>query len=120
MSRCRDGSLRGEDRRADSCALSWSLRSISCPSCRGSLVTTAKMSHIQPSSSGVGLAKDHDQESPVDVESRFPSDAKNPQESINDRASDEIPDDRAQHGVKMVEAVTLAWTKKTLATAYIL
>jgi hypothetical protein len=78
------------------------------------------MSHIQPSSSGAGLAKDHEHESPVDVESRFPSDAKDPRESINDKNSDEVPDGRAQHGVKMVEAVTLAWTKKTLATAYIL
>jgi hypothetical protein len=84
------------------------------------LVLTAKMSHIQPSSSGVGLAQGHEQDSPVDVESTYPSDAKNPQESINDKNSDEVPDDRAQHGVKMVEAVTLAWTKKTLATAYIL
>jgi hypothetical protein len=45
---------------------------------------------------------------------------KDPRESINDKNSDEVPDGRAQHGVKMVEAVTLAWTKKTLATAYIL
>lgn len=78
------------------------------------------MSHIQPSSSGVGLAKDHDQHTPDDVEGRFPSDSKIPEESIKDRNSDDIPNDQAQHGVKMVEAVTLAWTKKTLATAYIL
>ena len=84
------------------------------------MVLTAKMSHIQPSSSGVGLAKGNEQDFPVDVESRFPSDAKDARESINDKNSDEVPDDRAQHGVKMVEAVTLAWTKKTLATAYIL
>jgi len=84
------------------------------------LVLTAKMSHIRPSSSGVGLANGHDQEAPVDAESVFPSDAKKPQESINDRDSDDFPNENAQHGVKMVEAVTLAWTKKTLATAYIL
>lgn len=84
------------------------------------MVSTAKMSHIQPSSSGAGLAKDHEQQSPVDVESRSPSDAKAPKESITHRDSDEFPNEHAQHGVKMVEAVTLAWTKKTLATAYIL
>lgn len=84
------------------------------------MVLTAKMSHIQPSSSGAGLAKAHDQEIPVDAESRFPSDAKDPKESIADRDSDELPNEHAQHGVKMVEAVTLAWTKQTLATAYIL
>jgi hypothetical protein len=78
------------------------------------------MSHIQPSSSGVGLAKGHDQQTPHDAEGRFPSDAKDPKESINDRDSDDFPNEHAQHGVKMVEAVTLAWTKKTLATAYIL
>lgn len=84
------------------------------------MVLIAKMSHIQPSSSGVGLAKGNEQEPPVDAESSFPSDAKNPQESISDRDSDDFPNENAQHGVKMVEAVTLAWTKKTLATAYIL
>jgi hypothetical protein len=78
------------------------------------------MSHIQSSSSGTGLAKDHDQQSPADVESRCPSDAKDPKDSVNDVNSDDLPDEHAQHGVKMVEAVTLAWTKKTLATAYIL
>jgi hypothetical protein len=84
------------------------------------LGTPAKMSHIQSSSSGTGLAKDHDQQSPADVESRCPSDAKDPKESVNDVNSDDLPDEHAQHGVKTVEAVTLAWTKKTLATAYIL
>jgi hypothetical protein len=84
------------------------------------LVSAAKMSHIQPSSSGAGLAKDHDQGSPADVEGRFPSDAKDPKASVNDRDSDDFPNEQAQHGVKIVEAVTLAWTKKTLATAYIL
>jgi hypothetical protein len=84
------------------------------------LVSSVKMSHIQPSSSDAGLAKDHDQQSPADAESRFPSDAKDPKNSVNDVSSDDLPDEHAQHGVKMVEAVTLAWTKKTLATAYIL
>jgi hypothetical protein len=51
---------------------------------------------------------------------RFPSDAKDPKDSVKDVNSDDLPDEHAQHGVKMVEAVTLAWTKKTLATAYIL
>ena len=68
----------------------------------------------------MGLAKDHEQEIPTDVEGRLSADAKQPQESISESESDELPDKHAQHGVKMVEAVTLAWTKKTLATAYIL
>lgn len=78
------------------------------------------MSNMQPSSSAPGIAHDMYGQKPVDVGSTFPADTKDAEASISDRGSDDVPDDRAQHGVKMVEAVTLAWTKKTLGTAYIL
>lgn len=82
-----------------------------------SLVFAAKMSNIQGTSSGP-LASDNEQQIPVESASRYPSDAKDPKETVDDRSSADFPDENAQHGVKMVEAVTLSWTKKTLGMAY--
>lgn len=83
------------------------------------MVFAAKMSHTQGPSSGP-LASDNEQQIPVESDARYPSDAKDPKETVDDRDSGDFPNESAQHGVKTVEAVTLAWTKKTLGTAYIL
>lgn len=78
------------------------------------MVFAAKMSNVQPSSHDIGLANGHEQPVPIDVEGRRSS------EDVNLKDHDDLPNQHAQHGVQMVEAVTLAWTKKTLAAAYIL
>ncbi|EAW12138.1 putative MFS siderophore iron transporter [Aspergillus clavatus NRRL 1] len=41
-------------------------------------------------------------------------------EVVNSDASEEVPDEKAQAGVKEAEAITLTWTKASLAAAYIL
>jgi hypothetical protein len=80
----------------------------------------AKMSHEQATSSSAASVIDTEQHLPSKSDAQYPSDTKGVAGSVNDTSSDDMPDDNAQYGVKAMEGVTLAWTKKTLATAYIL
>lgn len=64
------------------------------------------------------LPIDSEQQIPADSD-RYPSDAKDPKHTV-ESDSEDSSDGHVQHGVKQVEAVTMAWTKKSLATAYIL
>jgi hypothetical protein len=77
------------------------------------------MSHEQASSSAASIT-DTEHQLPAKTDAEYPSDTKGVTGSVNDRGSDDMPDDDAQYGVKAMEGVTLAWTKKTLGTAYIL
>lgn len=47
-------------------------------------------------------------------------DSKVPAEVIDQSAGEELPNEAAQDGVMQAEAITLSWTKKSLAAAYIL
>ena len=78
------------------------------------------MSHEQPSSSAASIT-DTEHQLPAKSEAQYPSDTKSVTGNVvGDADSDDMPDDNAQYGVKAMEGVTLAWTKKTLGTAYIL
>jgi hypothetical protein len=77
------------------------------------------MSHEQASSSAASVT-DTEQHLPAKSDAQYPSDTKGVAGSVNDTGNDDMPDENAQYGVKAMEGVTLAWTKKTLGTAYIL
>jgi hypothetical protein len=77
------------------------------------------MSHEQASSSSAASVIDTEQHLPAKSDAQYPSDTKGVA-GVNDASSDEMPDENAQYGVKAMEGVTMAWTKKTLGTAYIL
>jgi hypothetical protein len=77
------------------------------------------MSHEQASPSAASVT-DAEQHLPAESYAPYPSDTKGVAGSVNDAVSDEMPDENAQYGVKAMEGVTMAWTKKTLGTAYIL
>lgn len=47
-------------------------------------------------------------------------DSKFPEEVVDNAASEELPNEAAQDGVKKAEAITLSWSKSSLAAAYIL
>jgi hypothetical protein len=78
------------------------------------------MSHEQASSSSAASVIDTEQHIPGKSDTQYPSDNKGVAGSVNDTGSDDMPDENAQYGVKAMEGVTLAWSKKTLGTAYIL
>ena len=78
------------------------------------------MSHEQASSSSAASVIDAEHYQPAKSDAQYPADTKGVAGSVNGTGSDEMPDENAQYGVKAMEGVTLAWTKKTLGTAYIL
>jgi hypothetical protein len=47
-------------------------------------------------------------------------DSKDPFENHNQAATEDVPDEEVQDGVAQVNAITMTWTKTSLATAYIL
>lgn len=76
------------------------------------------MVHDQTTSSGP-LASDPEQQNPI-PDNSYPKDAKDARHTIDSTDSDDSPSDNVQAGVKQAEAITLTWTKKSLAIAYIL
>lgn len=45
---------------------------------------------------------------------------KGPAEEVHSVATDNLPNEKAQDGVTQAEAITLTWTRSSLAAAYIL
>lgn len=56
----------------------------------------------------------------ITAENLTKNEAKIPEEVIDQVANEDRPNDSAQHGVQVAEAITLSWNKKSLALAYVL
>jgi hypothetical protein len=48
------------------------------------------------------------------------NESKIPEEVVDQIANEDRPNEAAQHGVTVAEAITLSWNKKSLAVAYLL